>query len=564
MKPLDPRLLRHARRARPALAAVVAIGVAQAGLLIAQLLALAEIIVAPIERGLSVAALTGPITALAATVLVRGALSWLSEVMAQRAALTVTSELRSTTLRHCLALGPGWLSGARRGELTALLTRGVSALDPYVGRYLPTLVLAGVTPPLAIGVIALADPWSAGIIVLTLPLVPVFGALVGWATERRSQRQWRSMAALAGHFADATAGLPTLLAYRRAHAQSRQIADVTRRHAKASMSTLRLAFASSAVLEFVATISVALVAVSVGLRLIDAEIGFHAALIVLLLAPEAYWPLRRVGAEFHAAAEGLAAVSQLMAVLDTPLPARGTRTDVPDLRRAVIEVRDLVVSYPGRSQPAVGPANLTLTPGKVHALTGPSGCGKSTIIAALLGFAPITSGEILLDGRPLAEFDPDAVRAQIGWLPQSPALLSGTLADSVRLLRPDATEPELRAALAEVGLAEVVAGLPHGLDTMLDGSMTPLSAGERSRLALARILVADRPLVLLDEPSARLDQASEDVILATVRRLARRSTVLMVSHRARSVAAADRRIELRRPDPAIPDHPAAQAELAQV
>jgi thiol reductant ABC exporter CydD subunit len=556
MKPLDPRLVRYATRARAPLAAVVALGVGQAALVIAQAYALADVIVEPVRHGVTLHAVAVPLLVLAAIGLARGCATWLTDVLAQRAGVRVTEQLRGRLLQHCLDLGPAWLSGVKRGELTALLTRGVSALEPYVARYLPTLALAAVVPPLSIAVIACQDRWSALIIALTLPLIPVFGALVGWATQRRSERQWRTMATLAGHFADVTAGLPTLVAYRRARSQSERIREVTRKHAEASMATLRLAFASSAVLELVATISVALIAVSVGLRLIDSAIDFRAALVVLLLAPEAYWPLRRVGAEFHASTEGLAAMSQIAAVLETAVPARGTRTDVPDLRNAVIEVRDLVVRYPERSTPALGPVSLTLRPHTLHALTGPSGCGKSTVLAALLGFAPIESGAITVDGVDLAEFDPDRLREQLAWLPQHPAIPAGTLADSLRLMRPDATEQQLRGALEEVGLGQVIARLPDGLDTVLAGpsadaeaseSVAGLSAGERARLALARVLVAERPVVLLDEPSARLDAATERGIVEVVQRLRRNVTVLMVTHRAGAAAAAGVHIELAPP-----------------
>jgi ATP-binding cassette, subfamily C, bacterial CydCD len=555
MKPLDPRLVRYATRARAPLAAVVALGVGQAVLVIAQAFALADVIVEPIRHGVTLHAVAVPLLALAGIGLARGCLTWLTDVLAQRAGVRVTEQLRGRLLQHCLDLGPSWLSGVRRGELTALLTRGVSALEPYVARYLPTLALAAIVPPLSIAVIAYQDSWSAVIIAVTLPLIPVFGALVGWATQRRSERQWRSMATLAGHFADVTAGLPTLVAYRRARSQSERIREVTRKHAEASMATLRLAFASSAVLELVATISVAMIAVSVGLRLIDSAIDFRTALVVLLLAPEAYWPLRRVGAEFHASTEGLAAMSQVAAVLETPVPGRGARTDVPDLRTAVIEVHDLVVRYPDRSTPALGPVSFTLRPSTLHALTGPSGCGKSTVLAALLGFAPVESGAITVDGADLAEFDPDRLRAQLAWLPQHPATPAGTLADSVRLMRPDATDEQLRGALDEVGLSQVIARLPDGLDTVLAGpsadsadfAAAGLSAGERARLALARVLVAERPVVLLDEPSARLDAATEQTIVEVVQRLRRNTTVLMVTHRAGTAAAADVHIELAPP-----------------
>jgi ATP-binding cassette subfamily C protein CydCD len=557
MKPLDPRLLRYASSARGPVAAVALLGALQAGLIIAQAFVITAVIVRPVRDGLHLRGLSHALVALVLVVGARGAACWLSDVLARRAAIAVTEQLRTRVLSHALALGPGWLSGVRRGELTALLTRGITALEPYVGRYLPTLVLAGVVPPLAIVVIATEDPLSAIIIIATLPLVPLFAALVGWATERTMMRQWRSMTVLAGHFADVVAGLPTLVAHRRARAQSATIAEVTRRHRTASMATLRLAFASSAVLEMVATTSVALIAVSIGLRVINSSLGFGTGLVVLLLAPEAYWPLRRVGAEFHAAAEGLAAMEQVATILQTEMPARGTRRDVPDLRTATVAVTGLVVTYPDRTFPALGPLTATWRSGGLPAIAGDSGCGKSTLFAALLGFAPITRGTISLDGLPLAEFDPEAVRAQIAWIPQQPYLMAGTVADTVRLLRPTATDDEVASALAEVGLIDTVAHLPNGVDTVLGGDDVGLSAGERSRLALARALIADRGLVLLDEPTARLDGLSEALILAAVQRLRKRCTVLMVAHREPMVAAADTVTRLT-----IPALPAADTALA--
>ena len=551
MKQLDPRLLRYASSARGPVAAVALLGVLQAGLIIAQAFLITAVIVRPVGDGLHLHGLSHTLVALALVVGARGAACWLSDVLARRAAIAVTEQLRTRVLSHALALGPGWLSGVRRGELTVLLTRGITALEPYVGRYLPTLVLAVVVPPLAIVVIATEDPLSAIIIIATLPLMPLFAALVGWATERSMTRQWRSMTGLAGHFADVVAGLPTLVAHRRARAQSATIAEVTRRHRTASMATLRLAFASSAVLELVATISVALVAVSIGIRLINSSLDFGTGLVVLLLAPEAYWPLRRLGAEFHAAAEGLAAMEQVATILQTEMPARGTRRDVPDLHTATIAVTDLVVTYPDRAFPALGPLTATWRPGELHAIAGDSGRGKSTLFAALLGFAPVTGGTISLDGLPLADFDPEAVRAQIAWIPQQPYLMAGTVADAVRLLRPDATDDEVASALAEVGLTEAVAHLPNTMDTVLGGDDVGLSAGEQSRLALARALIADRGLVLLDEPTARLDGLSEALILVAVQRLRERCTVLMVAHRERMVAAADTVTRLS--IPALPD-----------
>ena len=430
-----------------------------------------------------------------------------------------------------------------------LATRGVAAAEPYLTRYVPALVLAGVLPPVTVVTIATQDLISAMIVVATLPLVPVFGALVGLATRDEAQSQWRALASLSGHFLDVMRGLPTLVAFRRAEAQSRTIARVTDRYREATMRTLRIAFASSAVLELVATISVALVAVTVGVRLADGGLDLHTALVVLLLAPEAYWPLRRVGAEFHASAEGLATFETVDELVDRAVEPAGSAG-----AGGALVVDRLTIVHRGRTAPALRDFSVEVSPRGVTAVTGPSGCGKSTLLAAMAGLLQPTSGAVCVGGTTASG---DRWRSQIAWLPQRPVFLPGSVAENLRLARPDADDEALWTALRRVALEERVRALPGGLDSPVGEDGGRLSAGERARLALARVVLADRPWVLLDEPTAHLDQVTEQIVADTIVELGRTSGVVVVAHRSALVELADRVVELPTRPNVLPPGPTA-------
>jgi ATP-binding cassette, subfamily C, bacterial CydCD len=549
MKPLDPRLLPHLTPARLPLAGVVAASTVSGLLLVAQAFAVAGLVTGLFagardgswDAAVAAGAFLGLVTA------GRALTSWLVDVLSARASAQVTATLRHRLLTAALGLGPYGLSRRRSGEIALLATRGVAAIDPYLTRYLPALVVAAVLPPVTVLAIASQDLLSAGIVLATLPLVPVFAVLVGLATRDRADRQWRSLASLSGHFVDVMRGLPTLVAYRRAKAQAASIRAVTDRYRRATNETLKLAFASSAVLELVATLSVALVAVTVGLRLSGGSLDLGTALVVLLLAPEAYWPLRRVGAEFHAAAEGTAtfeAADEMLRAAQDGGETTGPETTTVALdAMSGVEVVDLAVAYPGHPDPVLEHLSASLPPRGVTAVVGPSGAGKSTLLSALMGHVPICGGRILVGGR---EVDPGATgwRSQVAWVPQRPWIATASVLENVRLARPDATELDVWAALERVGLGEVVAGLPGGLHEQLGEDGAGLSAGERARLALARAVVAARPLVLLDEPTAHLDALTESVIAETVTWLGERSCVVVVAHRESLVALADHVVEV--------------------
>jgi thiol reductant ABC exporter CydD subunit len=554
VRPLDPRLLQHARATRGYVAATAGIGVASALLVIAQAGLLASAITAAYLQGADLPALRPTLVALAAVIGGRVLLAWVQESAAYRASADVKSSLRAALVERAVRLGPVWLTGQRSGELTTLATRGVDALDAYFAKYLPQLVLAVIVPLAVLARIATED-WVATVtIVLTLPLIPVFMVLVGKATQARTQRQWRTLTVLGHHFLDVVAGLPTLKVFGRAKAQVRSIRTVTDSYRRASMATLRVAFLSALVLELVATLSVALVAVGVGLRLVEGGLDLQTGLLVLILAPEAYLPLRMVGIHYHASAEGMEAAQRVFEVLDEPVPQRGTGRPCPV--PASVRLRGLAVTYPGRDAPAVSDVDLTLRAGDIVALAGPSGGGKSSVVAALMGFVAPSAGVLEVVGDdgavvPLSGVDLDSWRAHVGWAPQRPHLFAASVRENVRLARPDAGDADVVEALRAAAADDLVDGLDLGVG---DGG-TGLSAGQRRRVAVARALVREAAVLVLDEPTADLDAATEARLLTAVRARAQAgAAVLLVAHRPELLAFADRVVHVGSgPGPTLDD-----------
>jgi ATP-binding cassette subfamily C protein CydCD len=539
---LDPRLLHYAHSTRRFTVVAVVIGAVTALLVVAQAWLIATVVGGAFIDHRSPASLRGPLFALLAVITGRAVLAWATESAAQRAAAAAKSELRAAGAAHVAALGPSGLDRHDPGALVVLMSSGVDALDGYFSRYLPQLVLAVVVPVTIIAVVAGADWISAVLIAVSVPLIPLFMALVGSTTKVRTAARMQSMQRLAGHFLDVIAGLPTLKVFGRAKAQAAAIAAVTNRYRSVTMATLRLTFLSSLVLELLATVSVALVAVAVGLRLLGGVMTFEAALFVLVLAPEAYLPLRALGANYHASADGLRAAEQIFTLLEEPAADDAGGRTPPSTSR--IEVNGLTVTYGGRQGPALEGADLVVEQGEIVAITGPSGCGKSTLLAVVLGLRRPDAGRVVLGGVDLRDVDLAAWRRAVAWMPQHPHLFARSVCDNVRVGRPLATDDEVFAALDAAGLSDVVARLPHGGATILGEGGWGLSAGERQRLALARAFVRDAPLLLLDEPTAALDPATEAGVLATVRRLAEGRTALIVAHRPALVALADRVVEM--------------------
>ncbi|GAA2634392.1 thiol reductant ABC exporter subunit CydD [Paractinoplanes durhamensis] len=528
MKPLDPRLLRYARASRAYLAATVALGVAQAALIVGQATLLAYGIAAVFLDGLDLAGLTPTLIALAAVIVGRAGIGWLQEAAAVRSSAAVKDELRGRLFAQAAALGPGQV---RTGEMIALVTRGLDALDAYFARYLPQLVLAALIPAVVLARLLPADLVATVTIVLTLPLIPVFMALVGMHTEAANRRQFRLLARLGHHFLDVIAGLSTLKIFGRAAAQAGNIRRVSAEQRRVTMRTLRIAFLSSLVLELLATLSVALVAVGIGLRLVNGDLSLQTALLVLILAPEAYLPLRQVGAQYHAAAEGVAAAEEAFAILAAPVaPA------FDSISAGTIVFDEAVVRYRDRE---VLRLSATVEPGEFIAFVGPSGCGKSTALGVLLGFAALSDGRVSVGGVDLSGVN---LRDSIAWVPQRPYLFAGTIRDNIALGAP--ADADVKAAARLAGAHHFIADLPAGYETMLGDDGAGLSAGQRQRLALARAFLRDAPIVLLDEPTANLDAATAEGVMAAIRRLAHGRTVLMAAHRPELIALAGRVLDL--------------------
>ncbi|WP_427384414.1 thiol reductant ABC exporter subunit CydD [Janibacter sp. G56] len=539
MKPLDPRLLRAAPSARRAVLSLGGLGLAQGVVTVATAFALTALAMAALGRGSGLLAAGGVVLALFAA---RGLLAWTIERVAARAGVAVQTELRG----HLLA---AWLtrdvdSRPERSRALTLAAQGSTAVEPYVARFLPALVAATVLPVLAIGALVVVDWPSALIVVVTLPLLPLFAALIGMTTRDDTRARWRALADLSGHYLDVVRGLPTLVNYGRAQRQVGTIREVSGAHRLATMRTLRLAFLSSAALELLATIAVALVAVTVGLRLLHGGLTLETGLLAILLAPEAYWPVRRVGTEFHAAADGAEALEGILGELEGA-GATGAGEVVTEVRGELVGgelapgIRAVAVRYshPGATTPAVDGVDLEATTPGLTVVTGPSGAGKTTLLEVLAGIRQPTSGRV------------DAP-VPVHLVTQRPFLAAGTLRDNLVL---GATETPDDAALAEVldrvDLADLVTRLPAGLATLVGDDGFGLSAGQRARVALARAALSAAPVVLLDEPTAHLDPASADVAHRVIADLARTRTVIAVTHRPELVAIADAHVHLRAPLP---------------
>jgi thiol reductant ABC exporter CydD subunit len=544
MPAVDRRLLTHARATKGFLGLSVLSGLATAVLVIAQAWLLATLITSSVQRGEGVAELRAPLVALLLVIVARSLLAWAAEVVAHHASARVKSQLRHSLLRHALDLGPSWLKGRRTAELEALSTRGLDGLDGYFSQYLPQLVLAVVVPLAVLGAVAGVDLLAAAIIAVTLPLIPLFMALVGASTKARTAKRLATLQHLGGHFLDNVAGLTTLKVFGRARSRTDEVGRATDAFRKESMSTLRVAFLSSLVLELLASLSVAVVAVAIGLRLVNGSLDLWTGLFVLVLAPEAYLPLRLLGAGFHASADGVAAADQVFKVLDSAVPSSDGHVDIPDPAATEVRIEDACVCYPDRADPALDHLTLTVRPGEVVALTGPSGCGKSTLIGVLLGFVALDSGRVSIDGHDVTELDLEGWRRLIAWVPQRPFLFATTLADNIRLGRADATDAEVRQAVHDAGMDDLIDRLPDGLATEVGERGAGLSAGERQRVALARAFVRDAPLLLLDEPTAGLDGATEASVLDALRLLTAGRTVVMAAHRPSLLALADTEVRL--------------------
>lgn len=532
--PIHPRLLKRATATRGFLAASVLVGVMTAGLLIVQADLLSGWITTAFALGALPPGWQAAVAALLAIFAARGLLAWLSSVLAHRSVASVKSDLRRDVLRARLATPVG---GASSASLVRTVTQGLDSLDGYYSKYLPQLGLAA-TVPFVVGAAILVADWpSAIIIAFTLPLIPVFMALIGWTTQTATRNSFAVSDRLANHFADLIAGLPTLQAFARARAQKKGVEISEEQYREATMRTLYVSFLSSFALELLATLSVAIVAVTVGFRLVDGQVSFATALFVLILAPEAFLPVRQVGVHFHDSADGVAAADAAFEVIDAEATSQGAEP----VRDGALLLDSVAYTYPGTKEPALTGLTLGVGPGEVVALSGHSGGGKSTALALAMGFLSPDTGQVSIGGLNLGEVDLADWRRRVAWVAQEPGMIRGTVGDNVALGHPGAPDSAITLALRDAG-ADFDAAKPVGDDG--EG----LSSGERRRVALARALVRIREggatFLILDEPTAGLDVGTEAKVIRAVR--ATGAGALVVSHRRAVLDAADRVVEVQR------------------
>ena len=578
--------MRYASSARRYIAATAVTGMVTAALVVVQAFLISRAVSSVISEGAAPSAVRTLVTALGGVLAARALVVLLQEIHAHRSAAETIVELRRLVLEHASRLGPRWQ--ALHGTQTAtLLTRALDDLEPYFTRYLPQLVLASTVTPATV-LVLLTQDWSAAVaVVCTLPLIPIFMILIGRMTQSVSQERLKTMQVLGDQVLDLISGLPTLKALGREQGPAEQVRSLSRSYRRTTMSTLRVAFLSGAVLEFITTLSVAIIAVQIGFRLVAGRMDLFTGLLVLMVAPEVYQPLRQVGFQFHASANGVAAANAVFEVLQTPVPEHGD-LPAPDLRSSTIELDAVSVASRGAWAPAG--LSATIPPGSLVALTGPSGAGKTTTTQVLLGLLDPDRGRVRVvpdGGDPdgavnLAKIDPTTWWEQIAWVPQRPTITPGTVLDNVLDHAESGASPAggvpdvLVEAARATGFDEVVDGLPQGWRTPVGSAGVGLSVGQRQRLALTRALCSTAPLVVMDEPTAHLDAASEAHVLTGVRALhASGRTVVVIAHRPALMALAEQTIAVTNepvppeppegiaPEPALDQAPAHEAATAQ-
>lgn len=550
---LDRRLLVRAWVVRRDLALTVGLGLLGGIVIIGQARLLSLVVSQVFLESQGLRQVLPLLYALAALALLRAAFTWGREVAAARVAVRVKGELRQRLAARLLALGPAYAHGERSGELTTTAVEGIEALDAYFREYLPQLALAALVP-LAVLLFVFPLDWVSGLVLLlTAPLIPVFMVLIGDTADALTRRQWTSLSRMSAHFLDVLQGLTTLKLLGRSREQIRTIARISDRFREATMGVLRVAFLSALVLELVATISTAVVAVQVGLRLLYGHLSFEQAFFVLLLAPEFYLPLRQLGARFHAGMEGIAAAERIYSILDSrPFgqvlpghvqgrsPISDSAVAAPSMSPVPLRFEDVHLAYDDGQRPALNGLSFELRPGETLALVGPSGAGKSTVAHLLLRFIEPGQGRIVVGDTPLADLPAAAWRELVAWVPQNPYLFHGSVADNIRLGRRQATLDEVIWAARQAHAHEFVAALPQGYDTPIGERGARLSGGEAQRIALARAFLKDAPLLILDEATANLDPEIEDQVQEAMARLLRSRTALLIAHRLGTVRRADR------------------------
>ena len=543
MKPLDPRLLRYSRSSRGFLLATALLSVVQAALTLLQAFLIASIIVDIFQKHLVFSLTQKLMLNLLAIFIFRAVLNFFSEWMSARASTRIRSELRSELIRKSLSHGAITSHEMGSAQLSVLASSGINNLDAYFSKFLPQLFTATFVPVLVGFTIFLQD-WTTGVIVLlTIPLIPLFGILIGRFTASATAKKWQEMGILSGYFFDLLSGLTTLKVYGRSAKQEEGIRKVGESYRQETMATLRISFLSSLALELIATLSVALIAVSIGLRLVGGSLLLQTGLVVLILAPEVYWPIRQVASYFHAAADGVEVFNQVYAVLDAQV------TDGFEIAEEITAISwsELTIDYSDRARVTVPAGQVSR--GTVHALVGPSGSGKSTLVNVLMGFITPSSGEVLVSTskgtHPIEDFNIASLRSKIAWMPQEPRFPHATIKQVLHHANPSATQAHLEEVLLSVGLNS--GDLSQGLATVLGTLTQPLSIGQLRKIALARAILKDADFLIVDEPTASVDDVSEELIDSVLhQQAALGKLVLVVSHRPLLALHADAQTDMAR------------------
>ncbi|HEX2728658.1 MAG TPA: thiol reductant ABC exporter subunit CydD [Rubrobacteraceae bacterium] len=538
---MNSKLLRRVRAARVYVLAAAMLGFLAAGATVVQMILLARIVDRVFLKGGDLASVRSLLLVLLVAVIARAALLWVREVAAQRGAVRMKSELRERLFEHVLRLGPSYTSGERTGELTTTATEGIEKLEPYFARYLPQMVLSA-SVPLLVAVYVFPRDWTSAVLLLiTAPVIPIMMILVGSYAEEHMKRQWTALSRMGAHFLDAVQGLPTLKMFNRGAAERELVAAASEEFRVRTMKVLKFAFLSGLVLEFMTAVSIALIAVTLGVRLVSGHIPFEEAFVVLLLAPEFYRPLRELGVHRHAGMEGKAAAERIEEILSTPAPVGGDSGPRAMLSgRLTIELRGVGYTYAGNELPALSDLSLTLPAGTRTAVVGRSGAGKSTLVNLLMRFIDPAEGVIRANGVEVRTIPVEEWRRFVALVPQRPHLFHGSVLENIRLARPEASRADVERAAELAGAEEFIRRLPNGYDTRIGERGARLSGGEAQRVAIARAFLNDAPVLIMDEPTSSLDPESERLIRLALERLSEGRTTLIVAHRLNTVYSADR------------------------
>ncbi|KJR46971.1 Transport ATP-binding protein CydD [Desulfosporosinus sp. I2] len=550
----DKRLIQEVRPVRGYLLLTVGMGIGIALLVVTQAWLFSQVVGEVFLEGATLASVWKFLCLILGIIVLRAVLQWVSEVSAHQVASYIKSSLRERLIRHVVCLGPIYIRGERSGELITTVVDGIESLEEYFTKYLPQLLLAAVIPLLILGLVVPLD-WQTGLILLlTGPLIPIFMILIGKLAQKKSLQQWQSLSWMSAHFLDVLQGITTLKVFGRSKDQIRVIERVSNSFRKATLSVLRIAFLSALILEFLATMSTALVAVSIGLRLVNGTFSYSLGLFLLLLAPEFYTPLRTLGSNFHAGLSGVNASRRIFEILDLPLMSnKGYDLNYPDDKNShipptvkglpldfQISFKQVSLTYQSGEAAALKGINFSLHCGEKVALVGPSGAGKTSIAELLLRFIEPSDGEIFINEQTLKTISADNWREHISYVPQNPYLFAGSIAENIQLGRPSMTLEEVQSAAQEALAHDFIVGFPNGYETHLGEGGTRLSGGQAQRIAIARAFLHNTPLLILDEATSNLDPESEYEVQQALKRLMQGKTALIIAHRLSTIREADR------------------------